>query len=326
MLARIADRSQIAEARRVTEALARSSGFDETATGRVALVATEMATNLLKHAGDGQILIEPFPGATGPGLQLIALDNGPGIPDLRRAMEDGASTAGTPGTGLGAIRRQSDEFAAWSRPQRGTAILARFGKPAGAAGVLLGAVAEPYPGETVCGDAWCFAVAKSGPTLLLADGSGHGAAAAAAAGTAAKTFAQTSRLEPEAQMTAIHRALAPTRGAAAALACVDPGAGLVRFVGVGNIGGTVVTGDGVKRMVSHNGTAGHVAPRIREFTYPHDGAATIILHSDGLSAKWDLAAYPGLATSHPSLLAAVLFRDHRRGKDDCSVAVMRIGP
>lgn len=321
MRAHVADRSQIAEARRLAAARAQAGGFDETATGRIALVATEMATNLLKHAGEGEILIETLPG---PGLELIALDKGPGIADLRRAMEDGASTAGTPGTGLGAIRRQADAFAVWSRPGRGTAILARFGKRSGPARVLLGAVAEPYPGETVCGDAWSFATAKAGPTLLLADGSGHGAAAAAAAGVATKVFAESARLEPARQMTAIHQALAPTRGAAVGLACVDGEAGLVRFVGVGNIGAALVSQGEVKRMISHNGTAGHVAPRIREFTYPYAGVATIILHSDGLTAKWDLAAYPGLAASDPSLLAAVLFRDFRRGKDDCAVAVMRV--
>jgi anti-sigma regulatory factor (Ser/Thr protein kinase) len=324
MIASVADRSQIAEARRLAATLAAANGFDEVATGRIALVATEMATNLLKHASGGRILIAAFAGAGGPGLELIAIDKGPGIVDLHRALEDGASTAGTPGTGLGAMRRQSDAFALWSRPGRGTAVLARFGTPAGGARVLLGAVAEPYPGETVCGDAWCFAAAKTGPTLLLADGSGHGAAAAAAAGIATKTFAASGRLEPERQMAAIHQALAPTRGAAVAIASADLGAGMVRFVGVGNIGAAVVTHGAVKHMVSHNGTAGHVAPRIREFTYPCEGEATIILHSDGLSTKWDLAAYPGLAASDPSLLAAVLFRDHCRGKDDCAVAVMRV--
>jgi len=107
---------------------------------------------------------------------------------------------------------------------------------------------------------------------------------------------------------------------------VDQAQRLVRYVGVGNIAGAVVSQGVVRRMVSHNGTAGHIAPRIREFTYPWSGSATIILHSDGLSSKWDLDAYPGLATSHPSLIAGVLFRDYRRGNDDASIAVMRVAP
>ena len=70
-------------------------------------------------------------------------------------------------------------------------------------------------------------------------------------------------------------------------------------------------------MVSHNGTAGHVAPRIREFTYEFTGNPLVILHSDGLTTRWDLAAYPGLASQHPSLIAGVLLRDHRRLPGRC---------
>jgi hypothetical protein len=86
----------------------------------------------------------------------------------------------------------------------------------------------------------------------------------------------------------------------------------------------LLSGDGVKRMVSHNGTTGHVAPRIRAFSYPVTGEPTIVLHSDGLTAKWDLARYPGLTQAHPALLAGVLFRDYRRGRDDAGVAAMKI--
>jgi hypothetical protein len=127
-------------------------------------------------------------------------------------------------------------------------------------------------------------------------------------------------------MEDIHRALAPTRGAAVAIARVDVALRLVRFVGVGNIAAALYSQGTVRRMVSHNGTAGHIAPRIREFTYPWSADATVILHSDGLSAKWDLDAYPGLAASHPSLIAGVLFRDHRRGRDDAAIVVMRAAP
>jgi hypothetical protein len=127
-------------------------------------------------------------------------------------------------------------------------------------------------------------------------------------------------------METLHRALAPTRGAAAAIARIDARQQLVRFVGVGNVAGTIMIDGVVRRMVSHNGIAGHVAPRIREFTYPWLPGATIVLHSDGLSAKWDLSAYPGLVAAHPSLIAGVLFRDHRRPRDDVSVVVMAGAP
>ena len=121
----------------------------------------------------------------------------------------------------------------------------------------------------------------------------------------------------------MHRALMPTRGAAVAVARIDAGARTVRYVGVGNISGVLVSDGGTRHMVSHNGTAGHVAPRIREFTYEFSGDPLVILHSDGLTPRWDLGAYPGLATQHPSLIAGVLLRDYRRGRDDASVVAMR---
>jgi hypothetical protein len=108
-----------------------------------------------------------------------------------------------------------------------------------------------------------------------------------------------------------------------ALARIDVAAKIIRFVGVGNIAGTLVSDGAVRRMVSHNGTAGHIAPRIREFTYAFAGTPLVVLHSDGLTAKWDLGAYPGLAAQHPSLVAGVLFRDHRRGRDDALIVAMR---
>jgi hypothetical protein len=49
----------------------------------------------------------------------------------------------------------------------------------------------------------------------------------------------------------------------------------------------------------------------------------IILHSDGIASRWDIAAYPGLAVQHPSLIAGVLLRDHRRGRDDAAAVAMR---
>jgi anti-sigma regulatory factor (Ser/Thr protein kinase) len=326
MIASIGDPSQVSAARRAAADFARASGFDETATGRIALVATEMATNLLKHAAAGEIVIDNFADRDGAGVELLSLDKGPGIADVGLALADGFSTAGSSGNGLGAVRRQCDQFAIWSRPGLGTAAVARFQRRGPSGSVALGAVVQPCPGETVCGDGWAFGAAAAGPTLLMVDGSGHGPLAALAVEAAEKVFDGNLNGDCTRVMEDIHRALAPTRGAAAAIARIDIAQRLVRYVGIGNIAGVVVSQGSMRRMVSHNGTAGHIAPRIREFTYPWTGSATVILHSDGLSAKWDLDAYPGLAASHPSLIAGVLFRDYRRGRDDASIVVMRAAP
>src|ERR1700730_6449866 len=106
MILHVADSSEISAARRATGELTRKIGLDEERSGRAALLVTEMATNLLKHADGGEIVIERFAdGAGGAGLEILSLDKGRGIADVSRALEDGFSTAGSLCSGLGARPR-----------------------------------------------------------------------------------------------------------------------------------------------------------------------------------------------------------------------------
>lgn len=325
MIAAVNDPSQVAQARRSVAALAGRLGATEAKLGPIAIAVTELATNLLKHGGGGEIVAGPFCDADGSGVEVIALDRGAGMANIQMCLQDGYSTAGSLGQGLGAVSRQSDHLRIWSRPGRGTAITARFVlHPAAVEAVQCGAAVAAYPGEIVCGDDWAMADTPSGPTLLLADGSGHGMEAQRAAHTAVRVFREYANESCEDLLGRLHRALMPTRGAAVAVARIDPAAGAVLYAGVGNISGSLLAGGRLAHMVSHNGTAGHVAPRIRQFSYPFTGAPLVILHSDGVTARWDLAPYPGLAAQHPSLLAGVLLRDFRRGRDDASVVAMRL--
>lgn len=328
MLVRVSDSSEVSAARRATTSLAQGLGLDEQATGRAALVVTELATNLLKHGGGGQILLDRYRDAGGSGLELQSLDKGPGIADLGRAMTDGYSSVGSMGTGLGAIRRQSDDFAVYSRPGQGTAIVARIRDPAGPSfpAVIIGVALIPLAGEPVSGDSWAFAGPEAGPTLMAIDGSGHGSQAETAARAAAAAFERNAAKGCVTLLEAMHGALASTRGGAVAVARIDRQAGQLRYAGVGNISGAMVCEGRLQRMVSHNGVLGHIVPRIREFTYPCKGEVTVILHSDGVSARWDLETYPGLAVAHPSLIAGVLLRDFGRARDDACVVVMRVPP
>ena len=324
MFTSVTDRSQVAEARRLVSNQARAIGLTAERIDQIAIVVTELATNLIKHGGGGHIHSRRYDDADGAGLEVLALDRGRGMTDIRRCMQDGYSTAGSPGNGLGAIERLAGDLRVYSKPGHGTAIMARFHqRPGIRQGSQLGAVLAPYPGEEVCGDNWAFHQAVSGPTLLLADGAGHGVEAARAAETAVNAFVRNAEASCEEIVTALHAALAPTRGAAVAVARIDATAGLAHFVGVGNISALLVQAGGTRHMVSHNGTAGHVAPRIRAFTYEFAATPMVILYSDGLATRWDITAYPGLVSQHPALVAGVLLRDHRRGRDDSSVVVMR---
>jgi anti-sigma regulatory factor (Ser/Thr protein kinase) len=321
----VTESSQVAEARRRATDAAERAGFGTTDAGRVALVATELATNLMKHGGGGELLVGLYEEPGSAGIELLALDRGRGIASLQSALADGYSSAGTAGNGLGAVFRQSHavEIASW--PGLGTAILARIDSgrpPASKTREHPGwaALSVPMPGETVCGDAYSIHDTETTRTLLVADGLGHGPDAAEAAVQAVRVFQRHRDHQVPTLLDYIHGGLRGTRGAAASIARIDRTSERITFAGIGNVAGVVVTDEKVHRMVSLSGTAGHNARKIQAFDYPYRGGL-VILHSDGLGTSWMLGRYPGLAQAHPMLIAAVLYRDFARGRDDATIVV-----
>ncbi len=315
--------SQVAEARREATSIAQRNNFDESDVGRVALVTTELATNLIKHGGGGEIIVGSFQDADGGGVEVLALDRGRGMSNVDACLADGYSSAGTRGNGLGAVVRKSHfvDIASW--PGLGTAVLARIkpGTPNAkrrAPQDPWGAVSIAMPGETVCGDSW--AVAADGATLFVADGLGHGQEAAEASVEAVRLFHRFNGHLVPTLLDYVHGGLRSTRGAAVSIARFDPAARRLTFAGVGNVAGALAVNGELKRMVSMPGTAGHNARKIQSFEYPFE-SGLVILHSDGLSTSWTLARYPNLQSFHPTLIAAVLYRDYGRRRDDATVLV-----
>jgi anti-sigma regulatory factor (Ser/Thr protein kinase) len=321
----VEDRSHIGSVRRAATDLSHSLGFSESAAGKVALAITEASTNIVKHAGRGMIVLRALARGLTGGLEILALDRGPGISNPAASLRDGASTAGSPGTGLGSLSRTADEFDLYSHNGRGTALRMAFWSQAGRASASLevGAVNIAKARETVAGDDWAFESDGHRGSLLVADGLGHGPEAARAARAATRVLAEHPFDPPEALIGACHAALIPTRGAAVAAVRLDPGAGTGTFAGIGNIAGRVHVSAAQRNLVSHNGTVGHNVRRIQEFSFPFPQDALLVLHSDGLNTHWNLADYPGLAARHAGLIAGVLYRDHDRGRDDVTVVVVR---
>jgi anti-sigma regulatory factor (Ser/Thr protein kinase) len=318
----LAETSQVGEARRLVAALCVRLGLDETTTGQASLLATEAAHNVVRHGGGGELLVRPL--HFGRGLELIALDRGPGIADVTRAMEDGHSTSGTSGNGLGALRRLSTLFDIYSRSAAGTAVLMRLGDAA-APGVALGVVNRPHPGESECGDVWDFEPRPFGFRMLVADGLGHGPEARASALLATRG-ASRGDASPERALEEAHLEARAGRGAAVAVAEVDLEKREIRYAGVGNIAALLLEPGTSRSLVSMNGTIGQGgAVRARPFVYPFTPGAVLVMYSDGLASHWSLDQQPGLLARHPSLVAAVLYRDHWRRRDDVTVLVVRLG-
>lgn len=319
----VQDQSQVAETRRRAAEMAGREGFGDTDTGRVALVATELATNILKHGNGGEVLVGVYGEGPDTGIELIALDKGRGIANIAAGLADGYSTAGTAGKGLGAVVRQSHFVDVASWPGNGTAILARIkrGQPPElkADASPIGAVSVPKQGEDVCGDSWGVSGDPGETTLLVADGLGHGPEAAEAAVEAVRLFHRFGGHRPPVLLEYIHGGLRATRGAAVSLARVQAASGKLIYSGIGNVAGVIATNGELRRMVSMPGTAGHNARKIQAFEYPFT-SGLVILHSDGIASSWTLDRYPNLASRHPTLIAAILYRDLARHRDDATVA------
>ena len=306
--------------------MARDLGFSQESAGAVAIAVTEAATNIVKHAGHGTILVGPLARGTAVGLELIALDRGPGIANLGASLRDGHSTAGTAGIGLGALSRLSSEFDVYSQAGAGTAIRCVFWQrepPAASIEIELGVVCVPMRGESVAGDDWALHALRGRYVLLVVDGLGHGPDAAAAAAAAKGVIARNAGRTPAEQMQAAHAALRPTRGAAAALIELKPSSGVGTFCGIGNIGCFVRAEGKTRSLASHNGILGHQMRTVQEFSFPFPPRAMLYAYSDGMTSRWDPAAYPGLESRHPALVAAALYRDHNRGRDDTTIVVVR---
>jgi len=326
----VEESSRTAEARRIARTMALELGMDEGGAEHVAIVATEVCTNLLKHASRGQILLQTTTegSESRPLLELLAVDQGPGMDNLDQCLRDGFSTGASPGQGLGAIQRMSRESDIYTVAGKGTVVLARWWRSQNgwnpATERRIGAVNVSKPGEEVCGDSWGCVRADGTLVILVADGLGHGMEAKLASAEAVRQLYENSNLPPKALLTRVHEALRSTRGAAVAIAQIDSVRGKLTYAGVGNISARIYAGsDSRQNLVSLNGTAGHQCERIQEFSYSWPENGLLVMHSDGLSTGTGLESYPGLAARDPALIAGVLYRDFCRGRDDATVVIVK---
>jgi anti-sigma regulatory factor (Ser/Thr protein kinase) len=318
----VTDASSVGEVRRAAQFAAQRLQFDETRAGELALLATEASRNVLIHGGGGQVVVAGMNAGGGPVARILAMDKGPGITDVTRAMSDGYSTTGTMGAGLGAMKRIATALEIFTS-KAGTIVMMELGQSSRTEELRIAGIAVPYPGERLCGDGWsCWS--EDGRTLaMLADGLGHGWEAAEAATEAVATFQQRAELAPARILEYMHDALRKTRGAVAAIAEIRPKEQTLIYAGIGNISCSLMSGGGSRSFVSHNGTLGMNMGRVQEFRSDWPKDSVLVLHSDGLQSKWDLSGYAGLISRHPAVIGGALIRDFRRQRDDASVVVVK---
>lgn len=314
------------EARRHAANVATSLGFNETMAGRVALIVTELGTNLFKHTHEGRLLIATRAGSNAE-IEILSIDSGPGIANIDNSMQDGYSTSGSPGTGLGATKRLADDFEIFSDLSSGTIIVARVRRQSLQAvfrdHFRLGVVSLCAPGESECGDGWAVALDGEKAAILMADGLGHGPDAMEAAETAATLFVAKPFESLSLALEKSHAALRMTRGAAVAIIIVDTQLSNIQSAGAGNIITRIVSGTVNRTILSQHGTVGIQIRRIQEISHAWPPYALIIMHSDGLISRWSSEVLAGVIGLDPSIAAAILLRDFCRGRDDVTILVLR---
>ncbi|MER7484191.1 ATP-binding SpoIIE family protein phosphatase [Streptomyces sp. NPDC126510] len=335
------DSTRVREVRVAAEAASTRARLDPQRTAVVALVATELATNLVKHAHGGRVVIELLQrpnadaGSSSAAVQLLSLDHGPGITNIAAALRDGYTTATSLGTGLGTCMRISSAFDLHSTPGRGTIVMARIDQEPATDRARtgphhrVGGINIPLAQAEHSGDAWNWVRATSGPwlTLMLADGLGHGENAATASAVAVDELHRSAHRPPAEILRRLHDALRTTRGAAIAVAQLNTDTAKLAFAGVGNVGARLRTGDAWQPLISHPGIVGaHFPASVPVRHLPWHPDSLLVLHSDGLPSRWTLPQDIELLRRDPAVVAAAIVRDAgsaaRPLRDDTSVAVL----
>lgn len=312
--------SAVGGVRRAASSTALRLGMSDSRAAEIGLVVSELATNQVRHAGSGSVLLRVQRAGGDAALEILAVDGGPGMRDVAAAMRDGVSSRGTLGIGLGTLVRLPTAWDAWSAPGAGTVVSATFAASGGASPATVPTgVTRAMTGQTVCGDAWSSREDDGVTTLLVSDGLGHGPLAATASRSAVRAFLDGPAGSPRDILSRVHGALRGTRGAAVAV--VQRTGDTLRHAGIGNVAGTL-HGTRSRSLLSSPGIAGSHSSSVHETSYvlePHD---VVTLSSDGLTDRVSMAGYPGLATRTPLVIAGVLLRDFGLRRDDACIAVL----
>ena len=327
--------------RRKAVGLSRQIGFDEVKTGEVAILVSELVTNVLKHAGgSGRILMCCFrDNHNRLALEIWCCDNGNGIPDPEKALTDGYTGKQSLGIGLGTIRRFSDLFELQPIKDEGINNLycnlhteythcLRIVKwvpekiwKGNNRSISWGATSCCKPGETLNGDG--YVVNHLTPTRTVAaviDGLGHGKEANIATSIIKEQILLKSDLPPFDLIKYLHQAARGTRGAVIALMMINTELDKLSFIGIGNIEGFIISESGKKTLISFGGILGHNirSPHIHEF--PFSKGDTVCLYSDGIHSRWNTNDINW--KENPQKISEYLITNYSRLNDDATVLVI----
>ena len=305
-------------------------GFATRDAEEISLVVSELATNLIKHAGGGDLQFSPLESSGRTGIQITSEDRGPGIPALDVALTDGYSTVGTLGKGLGAVNRLMDELEFSPRPGAGQRIVCqRWMRPTATAGLRrwleFGVATRPHRNCSENGDAFVIRQWDGHALAGVIDGVGHGSFAQRASQTARHYLEQHFDQPLETLFRGVDRACRATRGVVMGLARFEQQRQEFTAAIVGNVEMHLLGSPAPLRLMIRRGIVGlSGAPKPVPTTHAWTPTSVLVVHSDGVSPKWQTGANLALVASQPpGLIAHRLLELGGRLEDDATVLVVR---
>ncbi len=305
-------------AAQAARSVAQRCGLQGALPDQAAVIASELGSNLAKHAVDGALYVQALP--LGNGVEILAADRGPGMREFQRCLADGYTTTETLGAGIGGVNRIATSFTVRTHEPGGTVACARLTPPedADTGRRAIGAVCLPAEREEVSGDACTVAETEQGLTAIVVDGLGHGPEASEAAQLALRTFARAPDQPLPGLLTTVHRALRRSRGAAVGLLRLH--AGRAQYCGVGNVRCLTLSQQDIRnRHTGQPGVAGLEMPQPLVREIPWEPRLTALMHTDGIDHRWAYSPDPFVLRLPAPLLATALVHGHRRNRDDATV-------
>jgi anti-sigma regulatory factor (Ser/Thr protein kinase) len=323
------DRSYFSLIKKEIHRLANEAGINADRINELDIIVAEMTSNLFKYSDDGEILMGIFHNDGAPYIELISIDNGPGIANPSRMMQDGVSTTNTLGHGLGSMKRLSDTFELYSQPGWGTIVLSRiYNMPPpkkNKTSLVIRPIVVSKPGEKESGDGFVYKQTDKYIKMMLADGLGHGPEANKAINEAAIVFKVFPDYSPTDTLRFIHSNIKKTRGAVINIVGYDFGTKTWISAGIGNIAARFIGPTTFKNHMSYNGIVGHNIPNtMNDQQYPADQYNQVMLCSDGIKTRIEMLKYPQMYKYDQTILAAAIYKDHARRNDDMSVVLAKI--
>jgi anti-sigma regulatory factor (Ser/Thr protein kinase) len=336
--------------------VARLLGFDAPEVNKISTATSELARNIIKYAGSGEVLIREAGGEGDVGIEIVVRDRGPGIPDVDTALQDHYSSSGTLGLGLPGVRRMMDDFDIDTEIGRGTIVTIRawrkqvstmlrqtltdaavrsegerrFSETRRHEGrtidvgpeVDCASVIRPCRGELVSGDE--VYIERRGDHLLMAliDALGHGPQASKAARLAKVIIRETRKVSIMSIMQTLHDSLSSTVGAAISLCEIDLVTHTGQYCAVGNTVGRIL---GKRDLRLHN-VAGVIGSNYRPPTQDRfhlDSGEVLVLYSDGISDRFGVDDYPQLGYQPARTVVTTILDRFGKEHDDASCLALR---